>query len=158
GTERLADGEADEAGPSVFARNEQQDAEHQDQLDTDQQHADAHAGLQRNRVNRVGLALQAGKRRARVGVGVDADTEPSDAVATADTDQAESQDHQHARGAHLLQHAEVQHHDGADQHLQHQDEFALLEQVRLAGLPDDLRDVGHRLVNRQRLDLLERYD
>ena len=37
-------------GPGVVAGNEQQDAEHHQQLDADQQHADAHAGLERDRV------------------------------------------------------------------------------------------------------------
>ena len=48
GAQRFADGEADEAGPGQIARNEEQDEEHDQQFDGDQQHADAHAGLQRN--------------------------------------------------------------------------------------------------------------
>ena len=50
GAERLADGEADEAGAGEVAGDEEQDAEHDEQLDADQQHADAHAGLQRDGV------------------------------------------------------------------------------------------------------------
>ena len=96
GAERLADREADEAGAGVVARDEQQDAQHQQQLDADQQHADAHARSQRNRVDRERLAAQAGERRARVGEGVDADAEPRDAVAAGDADQAEEQDDRRA--------------------------------------------------------------
>ena len=92
GAERLADGEADEAGAGVVARDEEQDEQHDQQLDADQQHADAHAGLERNRVDRVRLALEAGERRARVGVGVHADAEPRHAVAAEDADDAEEQD------------------------------------------------------------------
>src|SRR5207249_7669816 len=49
--ERLADREADEAWSRVVPRNEEQDAEHQEQLDADQQHPDAHPGLERDRVD-----------------------------------------------------------------------------------------------------------
>src|SRR5437870_8415534 len=62
--QRLADGEADEAGTSVVSRDEEEDAEHQEQLDADKQHPDAHAGLERDRVDRIGLPLQAGEGRA----------------------------------------------------------------------------------------------
>ena len=55
--QRLADREADEAGARVVARQEQQDEQHHHQLDADEQHADAHARLQRDGVDRVGLAL-----------------------------------------------------------------------------------------------------
>ena len=81
GAERLADGEADEAGPGVLARDEEQDAEHQQQLDADEQHADAHAGLERDLVAGVRLAAEAGERRAGVGEGVDPDAEPGHRVA-----------------------------------------------------------------------------
>ena len=62
------------------------------QLDADQQHADAHARLQRNRVNRERLPAQARERRARIGERVDADAEPRHPVAAGDADQAEQQD------------------------------------------------------------------
>ena len=39
-------------GTGVVARHEQQNEEHQQQLDADQHHADAHARLERNRVAR----------------------------------------------------------------------------------------------------------
>ena len=79
-------------GPGVVAGNEQQDEEHEQQLDADQQHADAHAGLERNRVAGIRLAAQAGERRPRVRERVDADAEPRDAVAAGDADEAEEQD------------------------------------------------------------------
>ena len=44
---------------------------------------------------------------------------------------------------------EVGDHHGADEQLEDQQELALLDQVGLAGLVDDRRDVGHRLVDRQ---------
>ena len=44
----------------------------------------------------------------------------------------------------VLQHAEVEHHDHADEELEEQDELALRDQVRLAGLVDQLRDLEHR--------------
>ena len=49
GAQALANREADEAGACIIARDEQKDEEHDEQFDRDQQHADAHAGLQRNR-------------------------------------------------------------------------------------------------------------
>ncbi len=57
--ERLADREADEARAGVVAGNEQQDEQHDHQLDADEQHADAHAGLERNRVAGIRLAAEA---------------------------------------------------------------------------------------------------
>ncbi len=54
--QRFADGEADEARASVIMRNKEQDAEHDQQLHRDQHHADAHACLQRNRIDGIGLA------------------------------------------------------------------------------------------------------
>ena len=89
--QRLADGEADEALAGVVSRDEQQDAEHDQQLDGDQHHADAHAGLQRNLVDGIRLAAQAGEGGARVGEGVHADAEPRHAVAAGDSDHAEQQ-------------------------------------------------------------------
>ena len=82
GAERLADGEADEAGAGVVAGDEQQDGEHQRAARRDEQHADAHAGLERDRVGRERLALERREGRARVREGVDADAEPGDAVAS----------------------------------------------------------------------------
>ena len=153
--ERFADREADEAGTGVVAGNEEEDAEHQEQLDADEQHADAHAGAERNRVNRKRHAAEAGERGARVGERVDPDAEPRHAVAAGDADEAEEQDDRDLQRAHVLEHAKVDHHDGADEELEQQDELALRDQVRLAGLVNQLRDVPHRLVHRQVLEARE---
>src|SRR2546422_1468339 len=64
GTERLADREADEARSRVVPRDKEQDAEHQEQLDADEQHPDAHPGLERDRVHGEGLALETRERSA----------------------------------------------------------------------------------------------
>ena len=101
--ERLANREADEAGARVVAGNEQQDDEHQQQLDADQHHPDAHAGLERNRVARERLAAQAGERGAGVRERVHADAEPGDAVAAGDADQAEQQDRRDLERREVLQ-------------------------------------------------------
>ena len=95
--QRLADGEADEARAGPVTRHEEQDAQHDHQLDADEQHADAHARAQRNGIDGIGLALEAGERRARVGEGVHADAEPGHAVAARDAHQAEEHDDRHAR-------------------------------------------------------------
>ena len=66
GAQRFADRESDEAGARVVAGDEQQDEQHQQQLDADEHHADAHAGLERDRVAGIRLAAQAGERGPRV--------------------------------------------------------------------------------------------
>ena len=124
------------------------------QLDADQQHADAHAGLAAEwRSTGNGLPVEAGERRARVGERVDADAEPGHAVAAGDADQAEQQDDRHPERLEVLQEAEVDDDDRADEDLQDQQELALLDQVRLAGLVDQLGDLAHRRVHRQGLQL-----
>src|SRR5262249_46122954 len=89
---RFADGEPDEAWAGVITRNEEQDAEHHEELDTDEQHADAHAGAKRDRVDRKRLPAKARERRARIGKRVHANAEPGDAVAAGDADEREDQD------------------------------------------------------------------
>ena len=87
--QRLADREADEAGPRKATRNKKQNAEHDQQLNADQHHANAHAGLERNGINRIRLAAQSGKCRPRIGKRVHPDAEPRHTVAAGDADQAE---------------------------------------------------------------------
>jgi len=70
--QRLADGEADEAGSGVVRRHEEQDAEHHQELDADQHRADGHARLERNGVGEEGLAPERRRRRPGVGEGVHA--------------------------------------------------------------------------------------
>jgi hypothetical protein len=154
GPERLTNGEADEAGAGVVTRHEQKDAEHQHQLDRDQQHADRHAGLQRDRVGRERLAPERRKGRAGVGVGVDADAEPRDAIAAEDADDREGEDGDDLGRTELLEDAEVQAHDGGDEDPEQRDEAALRLQVGLAGFIDQLGDLPHRAVNLHVLELV----
>ena len=53
----------------------------------------------------------------------------------------------------MQQRAEVERDDGADEELEDQQELALLDQVGLARLVDELGDLEHRLVHRQVLEL-----
>jgi hypothetical protein len=112
-------------GAGVVARQEQQDAQHHEQLDADERHADAHARLERDGVAGVGLALEAREGRARVRERVDADAEPGDAVAAADADEAEEQDDDDLGRLEVPQGAEVDRDDGADEDLEDEDELAL---------------------------------
>ena len=75
GAERFADGEADEAAAGKVAGDKQQDEEHDQQFHADQQHADAHARLERNVVAGIRFAFKGGEGGARVGEGVDAHAE-----------------------------------------------------------------------------------
>ena len=56
-------------------------------------------------------------------------------------------------GRKVLQRAEVERDDDADEELQDQQELALLHEVGLARLVDQLRDLEHRLMHRQVLEL-----
>ena len=152
GAQRLADREPDEARARVVARDEEEDAQHHEQLDADQQHPDAHPGPQRDLVEGKRLAAQARERRAGVRVRVDPDAEPRDPVAPRDSDQAEQQDHRDLQRLEVPQEAEVQDHDHADERLEEQQELALLDEVGLAGLVDQVRDLRHRPVHREPLD------
>ena len=95
------------------------------------------------------MPAKAGERRARIGKRVHADAEPRDAVAPRDAYEAEEQDHGDLQRVEVLEHAEVEHHDHADEHLEEQDELPLRDQVGLACLVNQLRDLPHRGVHRQ---------
>jgi hypothetical protein len=155
--ERLTDGEADEARAREAAGDEQQDAEHQQQLDADQEHPDAHPRAKRDRVEGKRLPAQAGKRGARVGEGVHPDAEPRHSVAAGNADQAEEQDDDHPDRLEALEHPEVEHHDHADEHLEDEDELPLCDQVGLARLVDQLGHLEHRSVHREVPELGERH-
>ena len=58
----------------------------------------------------------------------------------------------------MQQEAEVEHHDGADEDLEQEDELALGDEVRLAGLVDQLGDLPHRGVDGQVLELVEDHE
>ena len=111
GAQTLTDGKADKAGTGILAGHEQQNEEHDQQLDADQQHADAHAGLKRNRVDRKGLAFQTRERGARIRKRVDANSKPRHAITAGDADQTEKQNHRHGERhrmtRHRPQHSEV---------------------------------------------------
>ncbi len=62
--QRLADGEAEEAGAGHIGRDEEQNRQHEQQLDRDQHHADAHAGPQRNFGDRPRLASERRQKRS----------------------------------------------------------------------------------------------
>ena len=147
--QRFADGESDEARPRVVARNEEQNEQHHQQFHADQHHADAHAGAQRNLINRIGLAAQPGKRRPRVGEGVHANPEPRHSVASRNSHHAEEQNDRNPHRLVVTQHAEVQHDDDGDEDPQQEEEFALRDEVRLAGFVDQLGNFAHGAVHRQ---------
>jgi hypothetical protein len=163
-SERLADGETDEAGARVVARDEQQDDQHHHQLDADQQHTDAHPGAERDLITGIRLAPKAGECSPRVGKGVDPDAEPGDRIAARDADQAEEQDdrdlgrrkasHHGAGGiGGLREEAEVDGGNRPDEDPEQHQELALREQIGLTGLVDELRHLAHRLVHRESLEL-----
>ena len=147
--QRFADGESDEAGARIVAGNEQQNHQHHQQFHADQHHADAHARAQRNLVNRIRFAAKAGERRPRVRERVHANAEPRHAVASRDSQHAERENHDHARHFVVQQHAEIQDHGRGDERPQQHQEFALGDQVRFAGLINQLGYFAHRAVHRQ---------
>ena len=99
------------------------------------------------------LPLEARERRPRVGERVDPDAEPRHPVAARDAEHAEREDDRDALRREVLQDAEVDDDDDPDEQLQDGEELALLEQVGLARLVDQLGDLAHRAVDRQRLQL-----
>src|SRR5207302_7216914 len=90
---------------------------------------------------------------------VHADPEPRDAVAPPDADQAEEDDHPHFQPAEVVplgvehEELEVDDHDRADERLENDDEAALGLEVRAARRVDQLRDLAHRAVHREALEL-----
>src|SRR6185436_3703393 len=151
--QRLTDGEPDEAGTGIITRNEQQDEEHDHQLDADEKHADAHSRLQWNRIAGERLAAQAGERGARVGEGVDTNAEPRYTVAAGNTDEAEEENDPHLHRLELEQESEIQQDHEADEDYEDQNEYPLGDQIRFAGLVNQLGDLEHRLVDRHPLEL-----
>src|SRR6185436_5224955 len=137
----------DEAWAGIVAGDEQQNAEHYEELNADEHHPDAHTRLQRNPVNGIGLAFEARKRSSRVGEGVHADSEPCNPVASRNPDQAEGQNDDHPYSFVFLEHSEVEHDDYADKNFEHQDELTLGDQISFTRLVDKLRDLQHRPVN-----------
>ena len=147
--QRFADGETDEAWPSVVARNEEQDDEHHHQFNADQHHSDAHTRAQRNLINRIGLTAKARKRRPRVRKCVHANPEPCNAVTSQNSHDAEEQNHRYFRRFVVTQHAEIQHDDGSDENPKQKEKLALIDEVGLAGFVDQLRNFAHRAMHGQ---------
>src|ERR1035441_5681731 len=138
GAERFTDGEADEAGAGKRARNEEQDEEHDEQLNRDQEHADAHAGLQGNVVAGIGFAAKRSEGGARVGEGVNAHAEGRHGEAAGNADDAEQQDDRDLIGLHLLQVTEIENDDDRDEAFQKHQELELGGEVGLARFVDQL--------------------
>ena len=152
--QRFADGETDETRTRVVARNEEQDAQHDEQLHADQQHADAHAGLERNRIAGVRLPAQTGKCRSRIGKRVNADAEPGNAEAARNADQAERENNQYLRPrqtksrAVRSQEPKIKYDNRAYEGFEDQQKLALRQQISLAGFVDKLGDFEHRFMHR----------
>src|SRR4030095_13309583 len=89
--ERFANRKSDEAWPGIRAGNKQKDAEHDQQLNADQHHADAHSSFERDRIERIWFALKTGKRRSGVCKGIDPDAKPGNSIAAGDANEAEKQ-------------------------------------------------------------------
>ncbi len=85
-TQTFADGKADKARTGVLTGNEKENEEHDQQLDADQEHADAHACFKWNRVDRIGLAFQTCECCARIRERVDPNSEPRHAITPGDAD------------------------------------------------------------------------
>src|SRR5689334_11056831 len=151
--QRFTNGKADETGAGIIARNKEQNTEHDEQLNADQHHADAHARLKGNGINGIRLAFKAGERRARVGKGVHANTEPRHAIAARDPHQAEEQNDDDAVQRQMLQNAKVENDDHGNESFKYQDELALRDQIGLAGLIDQLRDFTHGAMHGRILQL-----
>ncbi len=56
-------------------------------------------------------------------------------------------------GLKVLEEPEIEHHDEADEHLEDEDELALCNEVGLAGLVDEFRDLPHGSVHGKVLEL-----
>ncbi len=151
--QRFADGESDEAVSGIFRGDKEQNAKHDQQLNTDQHHADAHARLERNSVDGIRLAFEPGERRARVGEGVHANAEPRHTVAASDAHQAEEQNDDDPVHQQMFQDAEVQHDNDGDKRFKNQDELSLRDQIGFAGFIDQFRDLAHGAMHRCVLQL-----
>src|SRR5262249_38758015 len=115
GAQRLADRKSYETFAGEFAREEQQDAEHHEQLDANQQHPDAHACLKRNKVAGIRLAAKAREGGSRVGEGIYPNAEPCHRIASEDTDDAENQNNNHTGQFKMTQKPEIKNHGCPDE-------------------------------------------
>jgi len=101
-----------------------------------------------------GLPLSAENAVRELETVFDADAEPGHAVGTQDAENRAEQDYNDLAQSLVLQAHEVVGHAGGDQQPQYGEEFALSEQVRLAGLPNGVGNLGHALMHREGFGLL----
>ena len=94
-----------------------------------------------------------GESGSRVCKGVDANAKPGHAVTAGDAHQTEQKNDDHSHGFKLEQHAEVKNDDDGDESFEDQNELALGDQVGFASLVNQFRDLAHRLVHRQLLQV-----
>ncbi len=153
GAEGFTDGEPDEAGAGHLLGDVGQNQDHEEELDADQQQADAHPGTEADVHHAQGIAAQGGEGRPGVGHRVDPDAEPGHAVGAEDSHDGAEKDHQDGADRVALQADEVINDADGDQDPEAGEKFPLLEQIGLAGFPDRVGDVQHGLVGGQVLRL-----
>ena len=143
GSQRFANGKSNKARPGVITGHEKQDEQHNQQLDADQHHPNAHSGLKRNPIDRVRFASQAGKGSPRIRERVYPNAEPCHSVASGNAHHAEHENDDHAHGFILQQHAKIEQDDDRDERPQQEQEFPLRDQVGPAGFIDQFRNFTH---------------
>src|SRR5579859_4686530 len=153
-SQRFAYSEPDKAHACVVSRNKKQDDEHHQQLNADQHHANAHAGLKRDLINRKRLAAEAGKRRARIGIRVHANAKPRHAVTSRNADYTEQQNNAHTYGFIFQQDAKIKHDDDGNEDPKKNQELALRYQVGFASLVNQMADFFDGLVDGKFLKML----
>src|SRR5208337_2786610 len=111
----------------------------------DQHHADTHASLERNGINRIGLAAQSGEGAARVGEGIHTNTEPRYSVAARDSEKTEGQNHRNSNTGRLVgygsQPSEIGDDHDRDESPKDQDELTLRNEISLAGFVNQFRNL-----------------
>jgi hypothetical protein len=93
-----------------------------------------------------GFSLQGSKSHPGVRQGVHADPEPGHAIRTQDPDHGPGQNQQHPVEGGVLEDAEIIDHAGPDEDFEDDEELPLLDEVGLAGLENNFRDIQHGLV------------
>src|SRR5262249_29075792 len=132
--------------------DEEQNAQHQEQLNADQKHSDAHSCFHRNVVAGIRLAPEACKGGARVCERVHADSEPSNGITSSYSNQTENQNDDNSVEFKMLKKTEVKDDRSADEDFQDHQEPALCLKICLAGLVNEFGDFPHRGMNRQVLE------
>src|SRR4029077_15407198 len=100
-------------------------------------------------VDRKRFAAKAGERSARVGECVYPNPKPGHPVAARNADHAEQQNDGHTHRLKFQQYTEVEQDDDRDEHPQQHQEFALSDQVSLAGLVNQFGNLEHGAMYRQ---------